>query len=46
MALTVSLMCRTEVKRVRNQWRVIRLSSILCRLRRESSLGRWVATRD
>ena len=41
---TVNLMWRAEVKRVRNQWRVIRLISMLCRVSTLSRAGRWVAT--
>ena len=42
--LTVNLMWRAEVKRVRNQWRVIRLISMLCRVSTLSRAGRWIAT--
>ena len=41
---TVNLMWRAEVKRVRNQWRVIRLISMLWRVSSLSRAGRWVAT--
>ena len=42
--LTVNLMWRAEVKRVRNQWRVIRLISMLCTVSTLSRAGRWIAT--
>ena len=41
---TVNLMWRAEVKRVRNQWRVMRLISMLWRVSTLSRAGRCVAT--